>query len=57
MNFIDKTYFITDYILTNLIFFATWIYFMLCLYLKILFCYLLDIYCNELKFIYPNYFF
>jgi len=24
------------------------------LYLKTLFCYLLDIYCNELKFIYPN---
>ena len=48
-----KYYFITSYILTNL-FFSTCIYFTRCLYIKILFFYLLDIYCSELKFIYSN---
>jgi len=39
LTLLIKPYFITSYLLTNL---------------KILFCYLLDIYCNELKFIYSN---
>ena len=48
-----KSYFTTDYILPNLISFQ--LVFILCdTYLKILFCYFLDIYCNELKFLYPN---
>ena len=46
--------YITGCILTNLIFFSTCIYFMWCLFLKILFCYLLDIYCNEIKFVHLN---
>jgi len=49
-----KHYFITSYILTNLIFFSTCIYFIWWLYLKILFYYSLNIYFNELKFIYSN---
>ena len=53
LNLLIKLYFITDCILTNLIF-LTCIYFMWYLYFKILFGYLLDIYYNELKFIYPN---
>jgi len=49
-----KPYFIIVCIFTNLILFLTCIYFMYCLYLKILFYYLPDIYCNELKLIYPK---
>ena len=49
-----KPYVITGSILTNLIFFSTFICFMWWLFFKILFYYLLDIYCNKLKFIYSN---
>ena len=54
LTLLIKPYYITYYILTNVIFFWTCIYFIWCLYLKILFYYLLDIYYNELKFIYSN---
>ena len=54
LNSLIKPCVITGYILTNLIFFQ--LVFILCdaYVLKILFCHLVDIYCNELKFIYPN---
>ena len=50
-----KLCFITGCILTNLMFFFN-LYLFLCdtYVLKILFCYLLYIYCNELNIIYPN---
>jgi len=54
LTLLIKPYFIADCILINFIFFSNCIYFMWYLNLKILFYYLLDIYCNELKFIYPN---